>query len=71
MKYQKTEVPGIYKVKEGVLVNADNEALEKYKNKRQIIQSKEQKINSLESKVENLAEDIAEIKNLLRNLTRE
>jgi hypothetical protein len=71
MKYQKTEVPGIYKVKEGVLVNADNEALEKYRNKRQVIQSKEQKINSLEAKVENLAEDIAEIKNLLRNLTRE
>jgi|SanBayMetagenome_1026888.scaffolds.fasta_scaffold24117_2 hypothetical protein len=71
MKYQKTEVPGIYKVKEGVLVNADNEALEKYRNKRQVIQSKEQKINSLEATVENLAKDMAEIKNLLRNLTRE
>jgi hypothetical protein len=71
MKYQKTEVPGIYKVKEGVLVNADNEALEKYRNKRQVIHSKEQKINSLEATVENLAKDMAEIKNLLRNLTRE
>lgn len=71
MKYQKTEVPGIYKVKEGVLVNADNEALEKYRNKRQVIQSKEQKINNLEATVENLANDMAEIKNLLRNLTRE
>lgn len=68
---QKTEIPGLYKKSEGVLINADNEALNNYKKKRELLQSKENRINNIETKVDNLSQDIEEIKLLLRKLTKE
>jgi hypothetical protein len=67
----KTEVPGIYKKSEGVLVNADNEALMKYRKKRELRISNENRINSMEDKVDKLSNDMEEIKSLLIKLTKE
>lgn len=63
---QKTEVSGIYKVREGVLINKDNEALKIYKNKK----ARERRIDEIQSDVLSLKDDIAEIKQLLKGLSR-
>lgn len=68
---QKTEIPGLYKQSEGILVNADNEALNNYRKRREALLSKENRINNIETKVNNLSQDIEEIKLLLRKLTKE
>ena len=68
---QKTEIPGLYKQSEGILVNADNEALNNYRKRREYLRSKENRINNIETKVDNLSQDIEEIKLLLRKLTKE
>jgi hypothetical protein len=68
---KKTEIPGIYKVSEGILVNRDTEALQKYKNRRDNIRRTEQQINTLEekvSKIDKLETDLEEIKSLLKKL---
>ena len=57
---QKTEVSGIYKVREGVLINKDNEALQAYKRKK----IRENNIKD----IDNLKEDLSEIKKLLNCL---
>lgn len=62
---EKTEVPGIYKESRGVLVNKDNEALQKYKKKRQMLWQKDVRINTIEDRVEDLSKSIEEIKELL------
>lgn len=62
----KTEVPGVYKVTDGVLINKDNEALKAYKLKKQ----KDRKINEIEEVVVSLRDDINEIKQILKGLTR-
>ena len=67
----KTQVPGIYKKSEGILVNADNDALIQYKKKRDNIRLEKNRINTIESKVDLLTKDIEEIKLLLRKLTKE
>jgi hypothetical protein len=67
----KTEVPGIYKEAEGVLINKDNEALQKYKKKRELLWQKDARLNNLEAKVESLDSKIEEIKSLLVKLTKE
>ena len=41
---QKTEVSGIYKVRDGILINKDNEALQAYKRKK----LRENNINEIE-----------------------
>lgn len=66
----KTEIPGIYKAEDGVLVNRDNEALKAYKKRRESLRAKENKINTLEEKVDSLSNDIEEIKNLLKKLVK-
>lgn len=66
---QKTEIPGIYKASEGVLINKDNEALTLYKKRKEQLWEKEQRINRMEQKVEKLSNDLDEIKNLLIKLT--
>ena len=66
----KTEVPGIYKANDGVLINKDNEALQNYKKRRNGVRAKENKINTLEEKVDSLSNDIEEIKNLLKKLVK-
>ena len=45
---KKTEIPGVYKVAEGILVNRDTEALDKYKKRRAAKRRTEQQINTLE-----------------------
>jgi hypothetical protein len=70
-KMQKTEVQGIYKLTEGILINKDNDALLKYKKRREILKNKDSKMISLETKVDVLTKDMEEIKLLLRKLTKE
>lgn len=68
---KKTEIPGIYKVAEGILVNKDTEALEKYKKRRESKRRVERQINILEekvSKIDKLETDLQEIKSLLKKL---
>jgi hypothetical protein len=63
---QKTEVPGIYKVTDGILINKDADALKLYKNKKQ----RERRIDEIQNDVASLKDDIQEIKQLLRGLSR-
>jgi hypothetical protein len=63
---QKTEVSGIYKVREGVLINKDNDALKIYKTKKQ----RERRIDEIQNDVMSLKDDIQEIKQLLKGLAR-
>ena len=63
---QKTEVSGIYKVSEGVLINKDNTALQAYKAQK----NKMKKIDNLEEEISNLRKDMDEIKTLLRGLVK-
>jgi hypothetical protein len=68
---KKTEIPGVYKVQEGILVNKDTEALEKYKRRRDAKRRTERQINTLEekvSKIDKLETDLEEIKSLLKKL---
>lgn len=67
----KTEVPGIYKDSKGVLINKDNDALSKYKMKRNMIRQKDNRINTMESEIRKLSENMEQIKSLLKKLTKE
>jgi hypothetical protein len=58
---QKTEVQGIYKVSEGILINKDNDALKAYKVRKE----KDRKTVSIEKDVEMLKTSMEEIKDLL------
>lgn len=62
----KTEVPGIYKVREGILINTDNQALSAYKNKKR----REQRIDNMHEDINNLKNDLSEIKELLKGLVK-
>jgi len=66
MKERPTDVPGIFKTSEGVLINKDNDALKAYK----IRKTKENKINIIESDMEQIKTDMHEIKELLRGLLK-
>jgi hypothetical protein len=59
---QKTEIPGIYKAEEGVLVNKDNLALQAYKNRK----NRERRLLKVEEDLTSLKEDISELKDLLK-----
>jgi hypothetical protein len=63
---QKTEVPGIYKVQDGILINKDSDALDAYKKKR----IREHKIMTIQDEISELKNDISEIKSLLKGLVR-
>lgn len=63
---EKTEVPGICKVREGVLINTDNNALIAYKKKKK----KTSEINKMQEEMSQLKDDIAEIKALLKGLAK-
>lgn len=67
---QKTEVSGIYKASEGVLVNKDNDSLRKYRDRRSLLKAKDEKINILEDKITDLSKDMEEIKSLLKQLVK-
>ena len=66
MTEKKTEVPGIYKVSEGVLINKDNLALQAYKARKQ----KDIKMRNMEEELSELKQDMKEIKELLRGLVK-
>ena len=66
MSSGKTEVPGIYKVREGVLINTDNKAVAAYKNKKR----REQNIDKMQEDIHLLKNDLQEIKDLLKGLAR-
>jgi len=59
---QKTEIPGIYKAEEGVLINKDNAALLAYRNRK----SREKKISQIETDLMGIKEDVRELKELMR-----
>lgn len=63
---QKTEVPGVYKVSDGVLINKDNTALQAYKAQKR----KLKKIDNIEEEISSLRQDMDEIKTLLRGLIK-
>lgn len=60
----KTDVKGIYKESEGILLNKDNTALQQYKANR----AHNSKLNNLEREVSDLKSDISEIKELLKKV---
>lgn len=66
MSSGKTEVPGIYKVREGVLINTDNSALAAYKNKKR----RENMIDDMREDLDTVKNDLQEIKDLLKGLAR-
>lgn len=61
---QKTGIPGIYKVSEGILINKDNDALKAYKARK----NKDRQIEHIQEEVFKLKNDISEIKKLLYEL---
>jgi hypothetical protein len=63
---QKTEIPGISKAGEGILINTDNDGLRAYKNRK----LKERKIEELDMTMHELKKDMAEIKELLKGLVK-
>lgn len=63
---EKTEVKGIFKVREGVFINKDNEALKMYKTTKQ----KEARFIAMEKEISQLKSDMAEIKELLKGLIK-
>lgn len=63
---QKTEIQGIYKTSEGVLINKDNEALLHYKKAKQ----KNQEMEILRHDVKNIKSELSEIKELLKGLVK-
>lgn len=63
---QKTEIKGIVKAREGVLLNVDAESLANYK-KRKL---KEQKINRLEEEVGELKAMITEVMTILKGINK-
>lgn len=63
---QKTEISGVAKAGEGILLNTDNDSLKAYKTRK----NKDRKMNEIEATVNALKSDISEIKELLRGLVR-
>jgi hypothetical protein len=66
MALTKTEVPGIYKECEGVLINKDDDGLVAYKK----LKSQSKKIATFENDLKSLKNDMAEIKELLKGLVK-
>jgi hypothetical protein len=66
MSSGKTEVPGIFKVREGVLINTDNDSLKAYKNRKM----REHRIDEMQEDIHSLKNDMQEIKDLLKGLAR-
>lgn len=66
MSNGKTEVPGIYKVREGVLINTDNNSLAAYKNKKK----RDRRVDEMQEDIQTLKNDLEEIKDLLKGLAR-
>lgn len=63
---QKTEIPGIVKVGEGILINTDNDSLKAYKSRK----LREKKIDDLDKSMESMKNELSEIKELLKGLVK-
>jgi hypothetical protein len=63
---QKTDVPGLYKVAEGIIINKDNNSLLAYRKRK----NRERRIDEIQNDVASLKDDIQEIKHLLKGLAR-
>lgn len=63
---KKTEINGIYKVTEGILINKDNTSLQAYKKRKK----QANKLKTLEDDLLSIKGDITEIKELLKGLVR-
>jgi hypothetical protein len=61
---QKTAIPGIYKVSDGILINKDNDALKAYKARK----NKDRQIEDVQKEVAEIKNDISDIKLLLFEL---
>lgn len=66
MSSGKTEVPGIYKVREGILINTDNQALAAYRNKKR----REHMIDDMNEEMKSIKSDLQEIKDILKGLAK-
>ena len=66
MSSGKTEVPGIYKVRDGVLINTDNASLSAYKNKKK----REMMIDDMCDDMQTMKQELQEIKDILKGLAR-
>ena len=60
----KTDVPGVYKDGDGVLINKDNEALRAYRHQK----LQRNKYSEIEEEVKVIKSDLHEIKELLKGL---
>ena len=63
---EKTEAPGIYKQRDGILINKDNDALAAYKKRMR----KERAIDEMQDEISELKNDMKEIKELLKGLVK-
>lgn len=66
MTVVKTDIPGVYKSGEGVLINKDNEALRAYRHQKM----QRNKYNELEDEMKVIKSDLHEIKELLKGLVK-
>lgn len=62
----KTEVPGIVKVRDGILINTDNQGLVAYKNKKK----RDREIDDMQNDMASIKSDLQEIKDILRGLVK-
>jgi ferritin-like protein len=58
----KTDVPGIYKEKEGVLINKDNAGLEQYRHAKK----RAKRIDEIDNDLCELKSDMRELKEMIR-----
>jgi peptidoglycan hydrolase CwlO-like protein len=63
---EKTEIPGVYKERDGILINRDNQALAAYKKRMR----KEKAIDDMQNEMTELKNDMQEIKELLKGLVK-
>jgi hypothetical protein len=63
---QKTDVHGIYKERDGVLINKDDEGLFAYKRRKQQLK----KMDFLETEINTLKTDIAEMKEMMKEMIK-
>jgi peptidoglycan hydrolase CwlO-like protein len=70
---EKTEIPGIYKAREGVLINTDNTALSAYKKRKMQLKSidrLEKEMTELRSYVTEVRQDINGLREMLAEALR-
>lgn len=63
---QKTDIPGIVKVGEGILINTDNDSLKAYKARK----LRDRKLDELDNSIASMKNELSEIKELLKGLVK-